>query len=452
MNLKRYLLTRMLMLGLLCWGLTSVYVLMRTASELRVVLDQDAQRLHEMVEYSLYQRQITPEIEGSPVLVGSQYGLQLAPYCVRYEGYNGQVREENCGAEMASPAAWRVLAALGLPGQPLVRDVGLWGQPFGEVTIAADPVRVLQKFWGNLSDLLLLTTLLVGSMAVLTYVVVGRALSPAGRLVEQLDQIAISEDSPPPARLPEVQPREFGRIAQGVNRLADRLWRMTQARRQLMGRLLRVQEDERRELAHWVHADLGQSLSLIGVHCTQLRGHLPPGETSAREQLEHIDLMVEDAFGRLRAVLVNKCPPVLEGADLGMAIGDLCTRWEIAAGEGWTVHTDLQATALNALDKDRALCVYRTVEEALQNAARHGGPGGVVHVELAGTPQAVQLAVSNSVHTPPNTVPKPSGGMGLHLLAERVRVHGGQFRAQMAQADRFEVLASFDLNGEAAFG
>ena len=96
MNLKRYLLVRMITLGLLCWVLISAYVVLRTANEVDQALASDAARLHEMVEYSMYKRQINPEIEGSPVLVGSQYGLLLAPYCIRYEGWNGQVRQEGC--------------------------------------------------------------------------------------------------------------------------------------------------------------------------------------------------------------------------------------------------------------------------------------------------------------------------------------------------------------------
>ncbi|MDP3188076.1 sensor histidine kinase [Limnobacter sp.] len=445
MNLKRYLLVRMITLGLLCWVLISAYVVLRTANEVDDALTSDATRLHEMVEYSMYKRQINPEIEGSPVLVGNQYGLQLAPYCIRYEGWNGQVREEGCEKQTGHPVEAQLMKLLGVQIQSEPRPVGLWGQPFGELHITADPQLVLAKFWNTLRDLLLLSTLIVTSLAALTYVVIGRALQPAATLVEKIDSIAISEDSPPPAQLPDVQPREFGRIAQGVNRLNERLWRLTQTRRKLLMKLLDVQEEERRELAHLVHADLGQSLSLIAVNCAQLRAQLKHGEPEVQEKLEEIDLQIESAFERMRAVLVNKCPPVLEGADLGLAIQDLCTRWEINSGSGWTVNLQLDAKALGSLGKDRALCVYRTVEECLANVRRHAAPGSPVNVCLSQTDKVLDLTIENSVGTPHGQgYSVPSGGMGLNLLAERVRVHGGVFHSQ-ASAGLFVVSACFEL-------
>lgn len=444
MNLKRYLLVRMITLGLLCWVLISAYVVLRTANEVSAALVNDAARLHEMVEYSMYKRQINPEIEGSPVLVGSQYGLLLAPYCIRYEGWNGQVRQEGCnGLTAARPLQAGLMKLLGVQLQSDPRPVGLWGQPFGELFITANPQLVLAKFWNTLRDLLLLSTLIVASLAALTYVVIGRALQPAATLVEKLDSIAISEDSPPPAQLPDVQPREFGRIAQGVNRLNDRLWRLTQTRRSLMMKLLNVQEEERRELAHWVHADLGQSLSLIAVNCAQLRGQLKQGEPAAQEKLEEIDLLIEGAFERMRAVLVNKCPLVLQGADLGMAIQDLCTRWEINAGHGWTVNLELATGALNKLDKDKALCIYRTVEECLANAQRHAAADSTVFVRLGQNAEEVELLIENRLANPMQGQ-VPSGGMGLNLLAERVRVHGGVFSAKAGNSS-FQVSAFFKL-------
>ncbi|HEX4843775.1 MAG TPA: histidine kinase [Limnobacter sp.] len=441
MNLKRYLLVRMITLGLLCWSVISAYVVWRTTQEVQTALLSDANRLHEMVEYSMYRRQITPEIEGSPVLAGSQYGLQLAPYCIRYEGWNGQVRQENCDTLQHSPMAYALLQTLGLHVQMPPQEVGLWGQPFGELFITADARRVFGKFWNTLRDLLLLTTLIVASLAALCYVVVGRAFQPATRLVQQLDSIAISEDSPPPAQLPAVQPQEFGRIAEGVNRLSERLWRLTQTRRRLLLKLLHVQEEERRELAHLVHADLGQSLSLIAVNCAQLRNHLQPDNTEAREQLEQIDLMIESAFERMRAVLVNKCPPVLEGADLGMAISDLCTRWRIHSGGARTLDLQLDPTALRRLDKDQALCVYRTIEESLANISRHAPEDADVSVSLVAMADVLRLRVTNTTAALRVQSP-PSGGMGLQLLAERVRVHGGLLTTSLGSA-KFEVSAEF---------
>ncbi|MFI5952474.1 sensor histidine kinase [Cryptosporangium sp. NPDC051539] len=83
---------------------------------------------------------------------------------------------------------------------------------------------------------------------------------------------------------------------------------------------------------------------------------------------------------------------------------------------------------------DRAL--YRVVQEALTNAARHA-PGAPVRVRLTHTAAAVTVTVSNPLPAPPDQVPgggpgpetgpgpRPEPGSGLLGLAERVRLTGG---------------------------
>ena len=95
-----------------------------------------------------------------------------------------------------------------------------------------------------------------------------------------------------------------------------------------------------------------------------------------------------------------------------------------------------------ALGKERALCVYRTVEECLANVRRHGAAGAPVLVRLRRVGTAFELTIQNSLG-PRGQYNGPTGGMGLNLLAERIRVHGGVFHAQALEG-LFVVSATLD--------
>lgn len=84
---------------------------------------------------------------------------------------------------------------------------------------------------------------------------------------------------------------------------------------------------------------------------------------------------------------------------------------------------------------DRA--VYRVVQEALTNVARHAS-GAPVSVALSCSPEAVSVTVSNPV---PGELVIGSGS-GLLGLAERVRLTGGRFAAGVEDRARFVVRAS----------
>lgn len=443
MSLNRYLIVRMIALGLLCWLALSAYVVYRTSNEVRKLLDSDSVRLTQMVEYALYKRQSSPEQEGSPALIGSQYGLYFQPYCIEYSGWNGFSRKENCDQVVNHPFSRQVLQWVGIQTRLPARKVGLWGQPFGELTIEADSRRVLVRFWNTLLDLLVVTTLMLVALTSLTAVVITRALKHTGLLVRQLDSIASQADREGKTqRLPVLKPREFDLIAKGINRMDDRLHQLTETQRKLMARLLGVQEAERRELAHWLHADLGQSLSLMSVHCSRVRHALRAGnpDETALEVLDELEEAIENAFEQMRRMLVNKCPPVVTGNHLGVAFTDLCTRWEMEVGPSISVSVNLNSEALARLDRDQALCMYRTLEEGLANARRHAGSGGLVQIHLDCEQDLVVLLVRNALPDRASGGPVRSGGLGLALLSERMRIHGGQLQASI-QDSTFQLRA-----------
>lgn len=441
MNLKRYLLTRMITLGLICWAVVSGIVVYRTNSEVSEALESDAQQLQEKVEYAFYMRRMAPEAEGSVPMLGNQYGLKLGPYCLRYEGFNGEQLSSQCAETDGKPLPVWLAKATGIPTEPLQETIHLWGQPFGELNIVPDKDLVLHRFWLTLRDLLLLTGATVLSLSILAYVAIGKALGATTELVSRLDRV---DDPHAHVDNEEFQqgPIEFKQIAQGIARLGDRLRLADLARQNLTRQLLQVQEAERRDLAHLVHADLGQSLSVISLQLSQLRSAVAKEDADgAALQLDMLSDAMDEAFEKLRGVLVNKCPPVMEGANLGLAIQDMCTDWRIRTGKDWEIDLHLEETALRKLNKDKALCVYRTIEESLVNVNKHGDQNAPVSIHLIEKEGGIEVSVVNKTRAVSATH-QAGSGMGLQLLAERVRVYGGVWTVTQS-VQQFAVSAFF---------
>jgi signal transduction histidine kinase len=79
------------------------------------------------------------------------------------------------------------------------------------------------------------------------------------------------------------------------------------------------------------------------------------------------------------------------------------------------------------------ICVYRFVQECLNNASRHAG-GAQQAVSLRNSDGQIQLSVTNGtgIATAPASSPSGAGGLGLVGLRERVESLGGRFEFSFA--------------------
>ncbi len=90
-----------------------------------------------------------------------------------------------------------------------------------------------------------------------------------------------------------------------------------------------------------------------------------------------------------------------------------------------------------ALPPEIGRTVYRVVQEALTNAAKHA-PHSVVHIQLGDTGDGVEVLVSNRVDA--SRCEPPGSGFGLVGVAERVDLAGGRFE-QITSPDTFTIRA-----------
>jgi two-component system sensor histidine kinase UhpB len=259
------------------------------------------------------------------------------PMCLRYRALDGSNSDWGCSQSPVDSdvpiGIARVLRALG-PGHVSVqREITVYNRPVGVVRVESDDASLLQRQWRSVRELLGLTAVTLLALDLLAFWVIGRALRPTAKIVTAIEQLGEGMND---VRLPALRPREFTLIASGINRLAKRLADSYAARAELTARLIRVQEDERRELAHELHEEFGQCVAALGAVSARLRHSVIAGEVLTEADVMPLETGVEQMLSSLRGMLQRMSQPPLEQQGLRSA-----------------------------------LCVCLIVQESLSNIARH---------------------------------------------------------------------------------
>lgn len=190
---------------------------------------------------------------------------------------------------------------------------------------------------------------------------------------------------------------------------------------QLSGRLLRVQDEERRRLARELHDSTAQSLAALAVNLSLLNHHAATLSHEKRQALLADGLELAETVGReIRTHAYLLHPPLLDERGLPAAL-----RW-LAEGfadrSGIQVEVDLAAT-LERLPDQVELTLFRVVQESLSNIHRHSkSRTAEIHLSQKGT------TVTLTVRDHGRGVPKKRShlhGVGIAGMRERVTQIGG---------------------------
>jgi signal transduction histidine kinase len=209
------------------------------------------------------------------------------------------------------------------------------------------------------------------------------------------------------------------------------------ARRNDLGRrLATAQEDERRRLARDLHDTVGQTLT--GLSLAAAGGRL--------EQVREL----ADALGReLHEVAVRLRPTALDDIGLEAGVRALAADWSRRGG----VPVEVQAAGLGEprLPAEVESVLYRVVQEALTNAAKHARATSVSVVVGRREGEAVAVVEDDGVGFDPDALPPPPagrpGGLGLLGMRERVALLGGVLEVESAPGAGTTVYARIPLPG-----
>jgi len=211
---------------------------------------------------------------------------------------------------------------------------------------------------------------------------------------------------------------------------------------ELTERLIQAQESERQRLARELHDDIGQRLSLLIIGLDRLRHGLPLGTRTLREELgaslQEAGQLATDIHGLSHQLHSTK----LKHLGLKAALRELCT--QVARQHG--VEVNLQAGVIpGEVSEERALCLYRVAQEALNNAVKHSG-SPTIDVELAAIPNMLQLKVRD--HGAGFDVNHHAAGVGLASMRERIRMAAGKLHISSKPGQGTEIVTEVALEVE----
>jgi PAS domain S-box-containing protein len=200
------------------------------------------------------------------------------------------------------------------------------------------------------------------------------------------------------------------------------------ALRLLSGRLLRLQDEERRRIARELHDSLAQILAALSMNL-QLAGRaaglLPE---AARQALADSQSLADQCALEIRTMSYLLHPPLLDEAGLASALSWYCEG--LSARSGLRIRLDVKQP-IGRLHSDIETAVFRVAQESLTNIHRHSGSEEAA-IRLAQDDGYLDLEVSDRGWGIPKDVlhkiaSEPAGlGVGIAGMRERVRQLGGR--------------------------
>jgi signal transduction histidine kinase len=200
----------------------------------------------------------------------------------------------------------------------------------------------------------------------------------------------------------------------------------TESLRELSGRLLQIQDDERRRIARELHDSAGQLLAALSMNIDTVRAESDKLSPAAAAAAAENARMVEEITKEVRTISYLLHPPLLDEVGLASALS-----WYI---KGFSERSKINVTLelppdFGRLSKEKEISIFRIVQECLTNIHRHSESATAavrfiqhdnrIQVEIKdagkGIPEERQRALS--AHS--------GSGVGFRGMRERLRQVGG---------------------------
>lgn len=306
---------------------------------------------------------------------------------------------------------------LDIPNIGAAYPIVIAGKRVGDVVFSPDiSADVFEKWVGFLAiavsgvGLMLLTS-------IIAFFTAGALLRPLRQLGAGLTRIRKGQYD---MTIPIAGPPEIRKSCGEANELARTLSQLSRDNRELLRKLVSLQDDERRMLARELHDELGPLLFAIRANATALfetvqeNGDLAP---AAQEILQSVEtLQIAN-----RRILQGLHPLYIHELGLEGSIGSLIKNTALRAPE-LKIAADLDPN-LNGIDRVLSETVYRVIQEAVTNVLKHARATAMkINAAIDGNQLRIEIA-DNGIGFSAGV----SFGRGLNGMSERVRALSGTF-------------------------
>jgi signal transduction histidine kinase len=207
----------------------------------------------------------------------------------------------------------------------------------------------------------------------------------------------------------------------GTNTDVTELRNAQEALAEMSRKLVQAQEQERARIARELHDDINQRLAMLGIELERLQDN--PSEV--RSQVQELRKQTIEISNDVQALSHDLHSSQLEY--LGVVGG--MKSWCKEFGERQEMQIDCRHDVRSALPPDTGLCLFRVLQEALHNAAKHSGVKGI-EVQLHEESDEIHLTIRDLGKGFDIEAARKGRGLGLTSMQERVRLVNGTMEIQ----------------------
>jgi signal transduction histidine kinase len=232
---------------------------------------------------------------------------------------------------------------------------------------------------------------------------------------------------------------ERQKIEEALREREEALSRSNAQIRDLAGRLMTAQDEERRRISRKLCDDINQKVAALSIIASSVKYRLRPEELNS--QLDKLQMCALDIAGGMRHLSQELHPAVLEHVGLAAALKAYVTEFSRVE----KIQIDLTVPDDDAaIDPRIAICLYRVAQECLSTVVKHGGVRRA-QVTLSMHDHSLCLHVTDSGLGLDVNLVRKNGGLGLAVIEERLRFMQGSLSISPQPGGGSKLVATIPL-------
>lgn len=209
----------------------------------------------------------------------------------------------------------------------------------------------------------------------------------------------------------------------------------------LLNRVIQVQEEERKRIAHDLHDDLGQYINAIKTQAAILSAH-----QTIEVQVLSTKIMsnADHAFNSAKHLITSLRPLALDELGLAVALQYLIDTWQTNTENKTKVHFVINDD-INHLNEQTSMIIFRVIQEALTNIAKHANAKNV-YISISYLINILTVKIIDDGNG--FDIHQKTFGLGLIGIGERIEMLNGKLKIHSALNKGTEISIQIKVNHE----